>query len=313
MCDASASDEGIEIWCGDRACETDVLRLDYRVASVPDEVGLGATCDTERQLLCVACTQARECLFVSGCRAWIRVLARSPVSKPDDPQSVFRDVPTSIGEYISYFDTILWVADALVGVAGADQWDAAEEEMREHLERGDLVAWGRPCRDDEETANEPPHRKLARRRTLERIPPEAWPALWVDITSGQSDRDAKERGRRYYGEALWQSPDDEARVSVAWTNVCFRKVDVFRHWPAARPDVAAAMNSDESAATKQLARMLRESDMKKDQARQRLRQAGFKIGTRGFQNWVWPQARVLADLPAKGRPGPKSKAKGTAT
>jgi len=48
------------------ACDEDVLPLQSRIEGVGDEGDLQDTYDTERQLLYVACTRARDRLFVSG-------------------------------------------------------------------------------------------------------------------------------------------------------------------------------------------------------------------------------------------------------
>ena len=48
------------------ACDDDVLPLEARIAAAADEVELDDIYDTERQLLYVACTRARDRLLVSG-------------------------------------------------------------------------------------------------------------------------------------------------------------------------------------------------------------------------------------------------------
>jgi len=48
------------------ACDDEVLPLQSRVESVADEVELDDVYETERQLLYVACTRARDRLLVSG-------------------------------------------------------------------------------------------------------------------------------------------------------------------------------------------------------------------------------------------------------
>jgi ATP-dependent exoDNAse (exonuclease V) beta subunit len=48
------------------ACDDEVLPLQSRIASVADEVELDDVYETERQLLYVACTRARDRLWVSG-------------------------------------------------------------------------------------------------------------------------------------------------------------------------------------------------------------------------------------------------------
>jgi superfamily I DNA/RNA helicase len=48
------------------ACDDEVIPLQARVESVGDEADLKEVYDTERQLLYVACTRARDQLHVSG-------------------------------------------------------------------------------------------------------------------------------------------------------------------------------------------------------------------------------------------------------
>ena len=48
------------------ACDEDVIPLQSRIESVGDEAHLEEVYDTERHLLYVACTRAREHLLVSG-------------------------------------------------------------------------------------------------------------------------------------------------------------------------------------------------------------------------------------------------------
>jgi superfamily I DNA/RNA helicase len=48
------------------ACDDEVLPLQSRIESVADEVDLDDVYETERQLFYVACTRARDRLFVSG-------------------------------------------------------------------------------------------------------------------------------------------------------------------------------------------------------------------------------------------------------
>jgi superfamily I DNA/RNA helicase len=48
------------------ACDDEVLPLAERVSTVADEVELDDVYETERQLLYVACTRARDRLFVSA-------------------------------------------------------------------------------------------------------------------------------------------------------------------------------------------------------------------------------------------------------
>jgi superfamily I DNA/RNA helicase len=48
------------------ACDEDVLPLQSRIESVADEVELDDAYETERQMLYVACTRARDRLMVSA-------------------------------------------------------------------------------------------------------------------------------------------------------------------------------------------------------------------------------------------------------
>lgn len=48
------------------ACDDEVIPLQERIESVTDDADLQEVYDTERHLLYVACTRARDCLFVSG-------------------------------------------------------------------------------------------------------------------------------------------------------------------------------------------------------------------------------------------------------
>jgi superfamily I DNA/RNA helicase len=48
------------------ACDAEVLPLQSRIDTVADEIELDDVYETERQLLYVACTRARDHLFISG-------------------------------------------------------------------------------------------------------------------------------------------------------------------------------------------------------------------------------------------------------
>ena len=48
------------------ACDDEILPLQSRIESIADEADLGDTYDTERHLLYVACTRARDHLLVTG-------------------------------------------------------------------------------------------------------------------------------------------------------------------------------------------------------------------------------------------------------
>jgi superfamily I DNA/RNA helicase len=57
------------------ACDEDVLPLEERIESVGDDADLGGVYNTERHLLCVACTRARDHLLVKGVAAASEFLA----------------------------------------------------------------------------------------------------------------------------------------------------------------------------------------------------------------------------------------------
>ena len=48
------------------ACDDEVIPSQTRINTAADEVALGEIYDTERHLLYVACTRARDCLHVSA-------------------------------------------------------------------------------------------------------------------------------------------------------------------------------------------------------------------------------------------------------
>jgi ATP-dependent exoDNAse (exonuclease V) beta subunit len=48
------------------ACDDEVLPLQGRIQAIGDDADLQEVYDTERHLLYVACTRARDFLFVSG-------------------------------------------------------------------------------------------------------------------------------------------------------------------------------------------------------------------------------------------------------
>jgi hypothetical protein len=77
-----------------------------------------------------------------------------------------------------------------------------------------------------------------------------------------------------------------------------------RFQPQKSQRVLAATAGDETAAIRALASYLRTNrDVKKGEARSLCHKAGFKLTGRGFQNRVWPTARVQAGLEAKARAG----------
>jgi superfamily I DNA/RNA helicase len=65
------------------ACDDEVLPLQERVETVADEVELDEVYETERQLLYVACTRARDRLLVSGVRPGSEFLADLRVRETD--------------------------------------------------------------------------------------------------------------------------------------------------------------------------------------------------------------------------------------
>ena len=48
------------------ACDSEIIPLQSRVESIADEAGLEEVYNTERNLLYVACTRARDYLLVTG-------------------------------------------------------------------------------------------------------------------------------------------------------------------------------------------------------------------------------------------------------
>ena len=50
------------------ACDAEVIPLQSRVEEIADEAGLDEVYNTERNLLYVACTRARDRLLVTGVR-----------------------------------------------------------------------------------------------------------------------------------------------------------------------------------------------------------------------------------------------------
>jgi superfamily I DNA/RNA helicase len=59
------------------ACDDDVIPSQQRIEEVGDDADLGEVYATERHLLYVACTRARDHLLVTAVEPWFRVPGRS--------------------------------------------------------------------------------------------------------------------------------------------------------------------------------------------------------------------------------------------
>lgn len=70
------------------ACDDDVIPLQARIEQVGDDADLKEVYDTERHLLYVACSRARDHLLVTGGES----LLAQPPPVPEPPQS-FQDKP----------------------------------------------------------------------------------------------------------------------------------------------------------------------------------------------------------------------------
>jgi len=141
----------------------------------------------------------------------------------------FHDIPTSSehGEFICYFDVLLWVSEQLIlsenwNEADGQLWEEADHRISIACQGSRLVAYGF-------RANAGSFEAL-----LSPILPEAWLSLHIDICGGQPDRDRAQHGGRHYGAANWADPEEADRVTgPAWNGICFRKADVLRNWPPA--------------------------------------------------------------------------------
>jgi hypothetical protein len=105
---------------------------------------------------------------------------------------------------------------------------------------------------------------------------------------------------------------------------CLLRQDVFQDWCARhhlpvsaprfqphprRPVVKTGGAEDETSAIKGLASYLTKfRGLKRDDAKKWCSEQGFKLSGRQFQLSVWPEARCLAGLPKRAKPGRKPKA-----
>jgi hypothetical protein len=79
-----------------------------------------------------------------------------------------------------------------------------------------------------------------------------------------------------------------------------------RFEPQRETRVRATKASDEAAAVKALAARLKECpELTRAAANEWCREKGYVLSGRGFQDRVWPQARVKAELPEKAQGGRK--------
>jgi len=189
-------------------------------------------------------------------------------------------------EWISFVEIAEWYSD-LRGPVSPKKAAALREQAHSML-KSDLLA-----RLFEEGG---------RSRVLFRLP-------GVNFTAGKMTRQRLQ-------DAIDNDPDGE-HVRLLLSH-CWLPRDLFERWcarhhlpkspPRFQPQeshpVLAATARDETAAIKALASYLRTNrDMKKGEARSLCHKAGFKLTGHGFQNRVWPTARVQAGLEAKARAG----------
>src|SRR6516165_5500143 len=185
-------------------------------------------------------------------------------------------------EWISFVEIAEWYSD-LRGPVTPENAAALREQARSMLKSDSLARLfeegGRP-------------------RVLFRLP-------GVNFTAGKMTRQRLQ-------DAIDNDPDGE-HVRLLLSH-CWLPRDLFERWcarhhlpkspPRFQPQeshpVLAATARDETAAIKALASYLRTNrDMKKGEARSLCHKAGFKLTGHGFQNRVWPTARVQAGLEAK--------------
>jgi hypothetical protein len=162
----------------------------------------------------------------------------------------------------------------------------------------------------------------------------AFETLACDLLSGEFEEKGRSRvlylhpatskarmTREWLKDAIEHNYDGDAGRS-AYLAHCWIHRAMFDRWlakhrlPPAPPRfqpkknyrVSVAKAADETAAIKALASQLRcDPDMKRREAANWCKEAGFTLKPRGFQYRVWPRARAQAGLEANAPPGRKRK------